>query len=281
MSTYAIGDVQGCYDALMRLLEKLDYSTSDDTLWFAGDLINRGPQSLQTLQFIHSLGSGAVCVLGNHDLHLLAAAVGTRKPHKRDTFNDILMSSQRDELLHWLRHQVLLHHDTTLGYAMAHAGIYPGWSLQAALGYAAEVQQVLRGEHYHDFFAAMYGNQPDRWSQTLSGYDRLRFIVNSFTRMRYCRADGQLDLQHSGPPGSQPAELSAWFKHPNQLTEPVKIIFGHWASLGTIDLPGFYPLDTGCVWGGSLTALTLETGERICVHCDRVLEPRPHILTCT
>lgn len=239
MSTYAIGDVQGCYDALMRLLDKIRYSTTDDTLWFAGDLVNRGHQSLQTLQFIHSLDDGAVCVLGNHDLHLLATAAGVRKPHKSDTFNDILSSRQRDEILHWLSHSALLHYDPVLGYAMAHAGIYPGWSLQEALSYAKEVQQVLRGNHALDFFAAMYGNQPDCWSEHLHGDDRFRFIVNSFTRMRFCTITGQLDLKHSGPPGSQPQGLVPWFTCKNQLDEKTQVVFGHWASLGKTDVPGF------------------------------------------
>jgi bis(5'-nucleosyl)-tetraphosphatase (symmetrical) len=268
VSTYAIGDVQGCYDDLMRLLEKLDYSAASDTLWFAGDLVNRGSQSLQTLKFVYSLGNRAVCVLGNHDLHLLAAAVGARAPHNSDTFHDVLESSRCDELLQWLRQQPLIHHDTALDYVMVHAGIYPGWSLQAAKDRAGEVHRVLRGDNYADYFTTMYGNQPDRWSADLEGENRLRFIVNSFTRMRFCSADFQLDFDLSGPVGSQPNHLAAWFAKANQLPDTLEVIFGHWASLATTDTPGFHALDTGCSWGNALTAMNLETTERISVKCE-------------
>ncbi len=268
MSTYAIGDVQGCYDDLMQLLEKLDYSVADDTLWFVGDLVNRGSQSLRTLEFIHSLGDRAVCVLGNHDLHLLAAASGARSPHKFDTFNDVLESGRRDELLHWLRQLPLIHHNAALDCVMVHAGIYPGWSLQQAKDRAGEVHSVLRGVGYTDYFATMYGDQPDRWAADLEGDDRLRFIVNSFTRMRFCSVNGRLDFRETGPVGSQPDHLNAWFASPNQLPDSLNVIFGHWAALGPIDAPGFSSLDTGCVWGNALTALNLETAERICVECE-------------
>ena len=270
-STYAIGDLQGCYDDLMRLLDKLDYSSERDKLWFAGDLVNRGGQSLKTLQFIHSLGTRALCVLGNHDLHLLAVAQGVRALNQSDTFVDVLASSQREELLDWLRRQPLIHHDPELNCAMVHAGIYPGWSLPDACGYAEEVHRYLRGDHCTDFLATIYGNQPDRWSEILSGPGRLRFIVNSFTRMRFCGEDGQLDLHHGGPIGSQPQHLRAWFQCPNPLPRSLKVVFGHWAALGPTDTPGFYALDTGCVWGNALTALKLGTGELISVPCRGAL----------
>ena len=267
MSTYAIGDVQGCYDDLMRLLEKLDYSAANDTLWFTGDLVNRGSQSLQTLKFVYSLGDRAVCVLGNHDLHLLATAVGARAPHKLDTFHDVLESSRCDELLHWLRQQPLIHHDTALDYVMVHAGIYPGWSLQTAKDRAGEVHRVLRGDNYADYFYTMYGNQPDRWSADLEGDDRLRFIVNSFTRMRYCGIDFRLDFNEIGPVGSQPDHLAAWFAKPNQLPDTLDVIFGHWSTLAGTITQRFHSLDTGCLWGNALTALNLETAERVSVKC--------------
>ena len=251
----------------MRLLDKLNYSPERDLLWFTGDLVNRGGQSLQTLQFIHSLGPRALCVLGNHDLHLLATAQGTRALNQSDTFGDVLVSKQREELLDWLRWQPLIHHDIELNYVMVHAGIYPGWSLSAARGYAEQVQRHLRGDHCTDFFATLYGDRPDRWSETLRGAGRLRFIVNSFTRMRFCEEDGKLDLHHSGSIGSQPQHLRAWFQCPNQLPHSIKVVFGHWAALGPIDTPGFYALDTGCAWGNTLTALKLETGELTSVAC--------------
>ncbi|MEM7210231.1 MAG: symmetrical bis(5'-nucleosyl)-tetraphosphatase [Pseudomonadota bacterium] len=265
MSTYAIGDVQGCYDDLQRLLEKIQFS-DDDTLWFAGDLINRGPQSLQSLEFVYALGERAVCVLGNHDLHLLAAALGARAPHKSDTFDDILNAPNRDELLDWLRMQPLIHVEHSA--VMVHAGIYPGWTLTQAQALAEEFHTVLRDHDYADYFQHMYGNQPDRWDDALTGHDRLRFIVNSFTRMRFIDGDGRLDMRESGPRGSQAQGLTAWFEMPNKLPENLHVIFGHWAALGPSGNKRFLSLDSGCVWGGSLTAWNIETGELTCVDCD-------------
>ena len=268
MATYAIGDVQGCYDDLMRLLDKISYSRERDILWFAGDLVNRGPKSLQTLQFIRDLGDRAISVLGNHDLHLLAAAYGVRAPHKNDTFGDILSSPVRDELLEWLRHQPLIHHDEQLNFAMVHAGIYPAWSISDAKTYAVEVQHVLRSENYREYFSTMYGNQPDRWSAHLQGSDRLRFIVNSFTRMRFLTESGALDMSEAGPVGSQPNNLTPWFDQSIQLPDDLEIVFGHWAALGGTRISRFHALDSGCVWGNALTALELESGRYISVACD-------------
>jgi len=269
MSTYAIGDVQGCYDDLQRLLDKIRFADSD-TLWFAGDLINRGSQSLLTLEFVHALGKRAVCVLGNHDLHLLAVTFTARAPHisDTDTFHDILRAPHREELLHWLRWQPLIHAENDV--VMVHAGIYPEWSLAQALSLAEESHAVLRSEQCTDYFAHMYGDQPDRWDDSLSGRDRLRFITNSFTRMRFINAEGGLNMRESGPRGSQAAGLTPWFERPNKLSTNVRVIFGHWATLGAGRHNQFISLDSGCVWGGSLTALNVETGELTCVDCDGV-----------
>ena len=205
MAIFAIGDVQGCYDQLRRLLERLSFNPDEDRLWFTGDLVNRGPQSLETLRYISALGERAVCVLGNHDLHLLALAAGVDRHKSTDTLDAILTAPDRDDLLHWLRLRPLLHHDATLGYTLIHAGLPPQWDLVAASACARELESVLRSPAHTDFFASMYGNQPDRWSPELSGMERLRFIINCYTRLRYCNADGALDLASKGPPGTQPA----------------------------------------------------------------------------
>ena len=265
MSTYAIGDIQGCYTALMRLLEAIDFSDGD-TLWLAGDLVNRGDQSLQTLLFIQSLGDRAKCVLGNHDLHLLATAHRVRKPSVRDTFDDILTSQHRDQLLDWLRQQPLIHYDETLNCVMTHAGIYPHWSLEQALCYAEEVHKALGTNNYIDFLHTMYGNWPERWSDDLTTSDRLRFIVNSFTRMRFVNRQGDLDMANAGPVGSQGEGLYPWFEQ-SRLPDSLNIVFGHWAALEQTRRPNFHNLDSGCVWGHCLTAMQLETRRRIRVDC--------------
>jgi len=209
MAVYAIGDIQGCYAELMALLEAVQFDAASDQLWFTGDLVNRGPESLRVLRFVRDLNertpSAAITVLGNHDLHLLAVAAGEGRQHHSDTLDEILAAPDRETLLDWLRHQPLLHHDAALGVTLIHAGLPPQWSLLEAQQYAGEVEAVLRGDSYQEFFAHMYGNQPDQWQENLTGWDRLRFITNCFTRLRYCDADGKLDLQAKGAPGSQPA----------------------------------------------------------------------------
>ncbi len=267
MSIYAIGDVQGCYDDLMRLLEHIDYSPSDDTLWFAGDLVNRGPQSLQTLRFIHSLGDRAVVVLGNHDLHLLSVAWGATHQRQSDTFDDVLASDDCESLLHWLRVQPLLHYDPLHKCVMVHAGIYPAWSLDQARAHAREAERMLRGDDYGAFLKLAYGNTPLRFQDAQDEAARLRFITNSLTRMRYCHADGRLDFQNSGPLGSQPAGWQAWFELSDQLPQDVRVVFGHWSALAPFAHPRFYAMDSGCVWGGALSALCIETGVRAQVAC--------------
>ena len=270
MAIFAIGDVQGCYDQLRRLLERLSFNPDEDRLWFTGDLVNRGPQSLETLRYISALGERAVCVLGNHDLHLLALAAGADRHKPTDTLDAILTAPDRDDLLHWLRLRPLLHHDVTLGYTLIHAGLPPQWDLGAASACARELESVLRGPEHTEFFAGMYGNQPDRWSPELSGMERLRFIINCYTRLRYCNADGALDLASKGPPGTQPAGYMPWFEVPGRASADLHILFGHWSTLDGAQARNVYPLDTGCVWGGRLSALRLDgddSGGWYCVDC--------------
>jgi len=268
MTTYAIGDIQGCYSALQYLLEKIQFEPEQDTLWFTGDLINRGPESLQTLRFVKSLGDKHCSVLGNHDLHTLAVGYGLRKKAKGDTLDAILQAPDREELMNWLRHRPLLHHDAKLGYTIVHAGIAPNWSLTKALGLAKEVETVLRGDGMQDFLNQMYGNQPDRWQDNLTGWDRLRCITNHFTRMRFCYPDGRIELSYKGTLESPPNGLKAWFQMPHRANQELKIIFGHWAALaGATHTPRVYALDTGCVWGYALTAMRLEDEKRVSISC--------------
>ena len=258
MAVYAIGDLQGCLHELRQLLELLAFDRQRDQLWFAGDLVNRGPYSLETLRFVRDLGDAAVAVLGNHDLHLLAGACNPAKIKPKDTLNPILDAHDRDALLDWLRRRPLLHHDAQLGYTLVHAGLPPQWDLAAAQRHAGEVEAALQSDDYHDFFAAMYGDEPDLWDERLSGYARLRFITNCFTRLRYCDAQGRLALRYKGAPGSQPPQLKPWFEWPERRSRELNILFGHWSTLGHRTDPGIYPLDSGCLWGGQLSALRLD-----------------------
>lgn len=272
MSIYAIGDVQGCLIELEKLLAKINFDNANDTLWFTGDLVNRGPASLETLRFVKSLGEKHIVVLGNHDLHLLAAAYGAAPLNSEDTLNEILQAKDKDELLLWLRQRPLLHHDITLQFVMVHAGLAPAWSLHEAKELAHEVENVLRGESAGLLFKNLYGNQPDQWSGHLTGVERWRCIINYLTRMRFCRADGSLDLSYKGVVDSKPKDLVPWFETPNRLNANEKIIFGHWAALGgKTHYPDLYPLDTGCVWGNCLTALRLEDEQRFSVKCGSVI----------
>ncbi|HEX23187.1 MAG TPA: symmetrical bis(5'-nucleosyl)-tetraphosphatase, partial [Chromatiales bacterium] len=232
MAIYAIGDIQGCFDELQALLAMCRFDPAVDRLWFTGDLVNRGPDSLKVLRFVRGLGEGAITVLGNHDLHLLAVAEGLGKLHKPDTLQAILDAPDRDELLHWLRQQPLLYHDADLNAALVHAGLPPQWDLREARAYSVEVETVLRGDDYREFFTHMYGDKPRRWAMGLTGWDRLRFIVNCFTRLRFCRADGELCLKAKGEPGTQPAGCVPWFQAPGRRSTQTQIIFGHWSTLG-------------------------------------------------
>ena len=257
MAVYAIGDVQGCYDALRRLLDRLRYDDARDQLWFAGDVVNRGPQSLAVLRFVSSL-SRAVVVLGNHELHLLAVASGQAATRKRDTLEEILAAPDRDELLHWLRHRPLLHHDRGLGCALVHAGLLPQWSIDQAQELASEVQNMIARSDRNALFTHMYGDTPDHWDDRLSGWARARIIINAFTRLRYCDGDGRLDLRPKMAPGTQPAQLRPWFEVAERRSRDVRIVFGHWSTLGLWCGDGVIGLDSGCVWGGRLSAVRLD-----------------------
>lgn len=260
MAVYAIGDVQGCHAELLRLLDKLRFDPARDRVWLAGDLVNRGPDSLGVLRTAKALGEACICVLGNHDLHLLAVQHGVRAPKSSDTFQDVLRAEDGAALLDWLRHRPLLHHDAGLGITLTHAGLPPEWDLSTAMRLAREVESVLRSEARQALFDGMYGNQPRRWSATHTGIDRWRYAINAFTRMRYCRADGWLDFKHNGRPGSQGEALMPWFRAPGRRSAGETLVFGHWSTLGQIDEPGIHALDTGCVWGGQLTAIRLDDG---------------------
>lgn len=261
MAVYAIGDVQGCYKSLRTLLDGLRFDPSADRLWFTGDLVNRGPDSLAALRFVKGLGDSALTVLGNHDLHLLAVATDAdRSQGKDDTLQPVLDAPDADELLAWLRHLPLLHHAPELSYALVHAGLPPQWDLSQALDRAQEVETVLRGDNYREFLQHMYGDRPDRWSDSLQGLERLRFITNCLTRLRYCKADGTLCLHSKGPPGTQPEGQYPWFECPGRRSADTRIIFGHWSTLGLRVRDNICALDTGCLWGGELTAMRLDGG---------------------
>lgn len=267
MATYAIGDVQGCYDALRRLLDIVRFDPPRDSVWFVGDLVNRGPQSLETLRFIISLGGAAVPVLGNHDLHLLVAASGHTKVHRGDTFDDILRAPDREQLLHWLRQQKLMHVDK--GYAMVHAGLLPQWTIARAQTLALEAETVLRGANHDDFLRPLYGNLPSRWRDDLSGDDRQRVIVNAMTRMRLCTADGDMEFHHKLGPVDMPPGFMPWYEAPDRASRGTPILFGHWAALGVLLRDDVIGLDSGCVWGRKLTALRLEDRRTFQCGCTR------------
>ena len=257
MATYAIGDIQGCYQQLKELLVKIEFKSDKDKLWFAGDIVNRGPDSLKTLRFIKSLEENAVTVLGNHDLHLLAIANGRRKQNKKDTLQPILAAKDSDQLLDWLINRPLMHYKKKYHACMVHAGIYPGWSTEQALSYAGEVESILQGPKSHEFFHHMYGDKPAKWSDNLHGWDRLRFITNVFTRMRYIKQNFKLCLKEKGAPGKQPEGIVPWYEFESADAQ-LNIIFGHWSTLKDPKLKHLYPLDTGCLWGGKLTALKVN-----------------------
>jgi bis(5'-nucleosyl)-tetraphosphatase (symmetrical) len=270
LMTLVIGDLQGCNGRLGALLHRAD-PHHEQSLWFCGDLVNRGPHSLQALQRVQALGDRAVAVLGNHDLHLLATSVGARKLHRHDTLTPILEHAERDALLTWLRHRPLAHF--AQGHLMVHAGVLPQWDVQDCLALAEEVQAVLRGPHWGDFLGVMYGNQPDRWDPSLSGDDRLRLIVNAFTRLRFIAPDGAMDFTLKESAQSAPAGYLPWFEMAGRRTAQTPIIFGHWSTLGLILRPHLLALDTGCVWGGSLSAVRLEDREVFQVRCPRERDP--------
>ncbi len=269
MSTYAIGDVQGCYDQLRRLLDSCGFDPAHDTLWFVGDLVNRGPRSLEVLRFVSGLGSHAITVLGNHDLNLLAVAEGIRKPHREDTVETILEAPDRDELLHWLRHCKLMHYEA--GYAMVHAGLLPQWGVARALELAGEVESALRGPDYAQLLEKMYGNSPTAWDEQLDGYERLRLVVNAMTRLRLCNATGRMEFSHKTGLAGAPAGFMPWFEVPDRAHAGTPVICGHWAALGLVLRKDVLGIDTGCVWGRQLSALRLEDRQLFQCGCRELL----------
>ncbi len=260
MAIYAIGDVQGCYDPLRHLLDDMEFDPDTDTLWFVGDLVNRGPKSLKTLRFVKSLGESALAVLGNHDLHLLALASGVVPDASRfSTLKKILAAPDVDELIDWLRRRPLAHYDKSLDTLLVHAGTHPTWSVKKTLALAAEVEDVLRGPKYVTLLSKMYGNTPRKWSNKLTGYSRLRFIVNTFTRMRMLTGKMALNFAFTGSPWRARKDLHPWFEFEDNAWDDTRIVFGHWSALGLIVLPELMALDTGCVWGRQLTAVRVDT----------------------
>jgi len=271
MSTYAIGDLQGCQPSLAPLLEQIERASPQARLIFVGDLVNRGPQSLQTLRTVHGLGARATALLGNHDLHLLAVSQGIRKAHRSDTLDDILQAEDRDDWIDWVRQRPLAHLEN--GHLMVHAGVLPQWSVEQTLRLAQEVETVLRGPNWADFLREMYGNEPAQWDDALAGPARLRCIVNALTRIRYCTPDGAMELRSKEGPGSHPQGVLPWFDMPGRQTAGTTIVFGHWSTLGLTLRPDLIGLDTGCVWGGKLTALRLEDRAILQVTCPQYQRP--------
>ena len=273
MTHYAVGDIQGCARAFDQLLERIGFDTGHDRLWLAGDLVNRGPASLDVLRRVVSLGDSVTAVLGNHDLHLLAAAARVREPMPEDTFQPVLDAPDGSELIEWLRRQPLLHYEERMDYALVHAGLPPAWSLEEALTHAREVSQLLASPTWTDALSDMYGDEPSAWSTELAPKDRQRYTINSLTRIRYCDEEGKLDFESKGPLGTQPARLKPWFEFPRRGGYRAHVLFGHWASLGLIRRAEVTCLDSGCVWGRSLTALPIDPpGEPISIQCT---EGRP------
>lgn len=260
MAIYAVGDIQGCYDELCALVDLIAFDPAQDTLWIAGDLVNRGPQSLAVLRYLYGLGKAAVIVLGNHDVHLLAASVGARPMHPKDSFQDVLTAPDSDELLQWLRSQPLMYYDAGLNIAMVHAGLVPQWTIQAALSYTQEVHEALQGVSYQEVLANIYHNTSTMWRYDIPGMERLSVIMNACTRLRYCTQAGSMSLNAKWLPGTQPSEYFPWYAVPERKSADTRIVFGHWAALSGRVLGKYnvYALDTGCVWGGKLRALRLD-----------------------
>ncbi|MFA5825596.1 MAG: symmetrical bis(5'-nucleosyl)-tetraphosphatase [Gallionellaceae bacterium] len=266
MAIYAIGDIQGCCVEFQQLLEQIRFDPAQDKLWLVGDLVNRGPDSLQVLRLVKSLGDNAITVLGNHDLHLLAVAEGAAELHRSDTLDEVLNAPDRDELLAWLRQQRLIHAED--GCVLVHAGLLPQWSIKQAVSLAHEVEEALRGDDYATFLARMYGNAPHNWDDDLSGYKRLRVITNVFTRMRICTPQGEMEFKFKGEVEHIPAGYLPWFDVPKRKSHDVTVIFGHWSALGLRIEPRVIALDTGCLWGGPMSAIRLEDRQLFQVSCQ-------------
>ena len=264
MATYVVGDLQGWLTPLEKLLASVKFNLDKDKLWVVGDMVNRGPESLESLRYLYYLRDNLEVVLGNHDLHLLAVAAGYKKASSSDTLSEILSAPDRDVLLDWVRQQKLIHHDKALGYTMVHAGIPPQWSVKKAIKRAQEVESVLRSDQVLEYLSHLYGNEPSQWHKKLKGYDRLRVITNYFTRMRFCTQEGELELSTKLPASAKVAEdLLPWFAHKKRRAADEKIVFGHWAALeGVTKTKNVFALDTGYVWGGALTLMRLEDKKR-------------------
>ncbi|MEA3412639.1 MAG: symmetrical bis(5'-nucleosyl)-tetraphosphatase [Pseudomonadota bacterium] len=258
MALFAIGDIQGCYDELRVLLDKMHFDPWQDHVWFVGDLVTRGPRSLETLRFVKKLGDAATVVLGNHDLTAIARHAGAKPVRRGSDTEQLLRAPDIDELIEWLRFRPLLHEHETLGYTLVHAGLAPQWDRDQAHACAREVESVLRAPDYTKFLRHMYGDHPDRWKEDMNGWKRLRFITNALTRIRYCDEKGRMDMGAKGAPGSQRSNLLPWFRVPSRRSRGMKIVFGHWSTLGMVNEPGIMALDTGCVWGGTLTIVRLD-----------------------
>jgi len=273
MATYAVGDLQGCLEPLKCLLAQVKFDPAQDKLWLVGDLVNRGPASLETLRFLYGIRDSLVCVLGNHDLHLIAVAYNAERLKKNDTLREIVEAPDCAQLIEWLRQMPLVHHDAQRDITLVHAGIPPQWSIEKALLRAAEVEMALRDDTQLPMFLdGMYGNEPAKWDKKLTGIARLRVITNYFTRMRFCTPDGKLDLKSKEGLDTAPPGYAPWFSYAERKAAGRKIIFGHWAALeGQCDVPGLFALDTGCVWGGSMTLMNVDTLERI--HCSCADKP--------
>ena len=265
MATYAIGDVQGCFDELTALLESIGFDRDKDRLWFVGDLVNRGPASLATLRFVRDLGERALTLLGNHDLHLLAVAHGFARMRADDTLAEVIAAPDRDSLLEWLRCRSMLHVDAN--HVLVHAGLLPQWDIAKAKALAEEVETELRGPRYLEFLSQLYGSRPDRWSEGLRGIDRLRVIVNAMTRLRFCTAEGVMEFNTKGETDAAPPGYFPWFEIPGRKSADRTVVCGHWSALGLRIAPNLIALDSGCVWGGALSAIRLEDRRLYQVPC--------------
>jgi bis(5'-nucleosyl)-tetraphosphatase (symmetrical) len=274
LATYAIGDIQGCFEAFKELLVAIAYNPARDRLWLAGDLVNRGENSIATLRWCMANDDRIVAILGNHDLHLLAVAEGFVPPHRNDTLDEILDAPDRAEVLDWLRRRPMLHREDN--WLMVHAGLLPEWSPDQAEALARELETALRGPGYRDFLARMYGNEPRHWNPALAGQDRLRLVANVMTRIRFLHRDGGLEFQHKGTPADAPAELVPWYDMPERRSANVKVLFGHWSTLGLLARDDVFSLDTGCLWGGQLSAIRLEDSRLFQVGCHARRQPKPH-----
>ena len=267
MAVYVIGDIQGCLTSLQLLLEKVKFDAKHDRLWFVGDLVNRGPESLETLRFIYALGNSACCVLGNHDIHLIACYAGIKNCKPESSLNAVLQDAEADQWIHWLRQQPLLHHDPKLDWLMVHAGLLPEWDLATAKQCANELESQLRSDNYVEFISHIYGDEPKQWTNTLSQSERWRLSMNAFTRIRMCDQQGAMDFSYKGPPDSNKTNLRPWFEI-QRGTDKQRIVFGHWSALGLVNRDNLLAIDTGCLWGNKLSAARIDCNQAVITDID-------------